>query len=250
VAADACRPGEEVRRMVTDDNTEHENQWFKTHGFALNHPLVALEVGKPDLDHDTLNINISSVAGRVSLRTRLSPGPGLGTEVNAVRHVVWMAMITARFGDALATDIGAAHESDPGVNERFSVAYGLGGIGDGWVPYNFSDVAFKSLLLADQSVDLLNNGIGRSLGWGRDGLSGRDSALMALEEFRSNGLWMALPQSDGTWAIEQRKLTDQQYSSARDNILKLDENGFNPEEQQRRAVLPAWHTYSEHMRPY
>lgn len=77
--------------------------------FLLTHPRIASQIGAIERNGD----NISSIADRVSERLGLQQNDsGEGSEVNAFRHTFWQAMITAKFGGEIATEVGNAHEDE------------------------------------------------------------------------------------------------------------------------------------------
>ena len=111
----------------------------RTAKFALSHPLIAAEIGYWIKG----STNISTNAVRFATRNDVLSG-GDGAESNAFRHTLWQSYITNRHGIEIATSIGNAHEENPDVNLR--------------------NRRFRTQLDADQTIDLLNNQIGRSLG--------------------------------------------------------------------------------------
>jgi RHS repeat-associated protein len=197
--------------------------WWEEAKFAIRRPFAAKMIGEVELGKGNYVTNISTVAARFAIRSKLSEGPGEGTEVNALRHVIWQSMITVTFGVDIAKRVGYSHEHDPYINSN--------------IP-QFDNVRFTTLSLADQSVDLKNNEIGRQIGaeMVREtgmrpyGAHGKTLALKALEYFRYRGLWMAVKQKDGPFKIEQIHLTAQQYEAAKKKLQDLNEYGFTPQE--------------------
>jgi RHS repeat-associated protein len=130
---------------------------------------------------------------------------GLGTQVNAFRHVEWSASMTVKYGSQIATQATNSHEQNPYVD--LSVR-------------NFSgkNAAGK----ADQTADLLNNQIGRAIGEANPGAS---MAQLAGDYYHTNGLYESQPNADGSVSVVQTKLSDQDYANAKKNLNQLDQNG-------------------------
>ena len=179
--------------------------------FAEHHPLIAREVGwvitgLPLGMHST-NISTNAV--------RFSAGFGLnenlaheGSQVNAERHTLWQATITAKYGSDIATQIGNAHEDNPNVDLSVRSFSGKG-----------------ALEQADQTIDLLNNQIGRSIGEANPGASMAQLAGAILDYFHNTGLYTATPGANGSVNITQTKISDQQYQTAQNALKKMDNNG-------------------------
>ena len=68
----------------------------------------------------------------------------MGSQVNAFRHSLWQAPITQKFGEEVAREVGATHEDNSSAN--------------------LSQRTFKTMADADQTIDLLNNQIGKQIG--------------------------------------------------------------------------------------
>jgi hypothetical protein len=79
---------------------------------------------------------------------------------------------------------------------------------------------------ADQSIDLLNNQIGRSIGTANAGASPQALAGAVLDYYHDNGLYTARQNTDGTVSIVQTKLSDAEYSQAQGQLQKMDVNGY------------------------
>jgi RHS repeat-associated protein len=211
--------------------------WWEEVKFAVRRPLVAKMIGQVELGKGNYVTNISTVAARFALRSKLSEGPGEGTEVNALRHVIWQSMTTVTFGVDIAKRAGYSHEHNPYVTSR--------------IP-QFDNVRFTTLSLADESADLKNNEIGREIGAEmvrEAGLlpyraHGKTLALKALEYFRYRGLWMAVKQKDGTFKIEKTILSKERYAAAKKNVQDLNEYGFTPQEVPE-AEFKAWYRLQE-----
>jgi hypothetical protein len=129
--------------------------------------------------------------------------------VNAVRHTIWQASIASKYGAGIAKQAGNAHESNPNVD--LSVR-----------SFSGKDALSK----ADQSIDLLNNQIGRSIGAANPGASPQALAGAVLDYYHDNGLYTAKQTTDGTVSIVQTKLSDAEYKQAQDQLQKMDANGY------------------------
>lgn len=86
---------------------------------------------------------------------------------------------------------------------------------------------------ADFTADMLNNAIGRDIGSREEnaGLNTQQLAVKILGVYRDEGLWEGKASEDGTFTVERRKISQEQYEQAVENIGKLDENGFTPDEK-------------------
>jgi hypothetical protein len=181
-------------------------------GFFSRHPNIALNVGKVEKD----SLNISTVSARFGASVGLEENATHeGSQVNAFRHTMWQAMITNKYGANIAAEIGNAHENNPYALSKLS--------GDG--PYTFS-----TLSEADQTIDLLNNRLGRSIGAGTSFNGDRDIALAVLEKYKTDGLWVATKQESDIYQVSQTKLSSEQYKAARDSILSRNNYGFTSDQ--------------------
>ena len=119
---------------------------------------------------------------------------------NAIRHTVWQAAITSKYGAQVARDAGDAHETRPyfDVHKR--------------VYDNEND--------ADMATDLLNNKIGRMIGVKYKNRSTKEIALKVLEEFYRNGLYTYKRGGDGRWYVENVKLPEKFFYAMYKKILE------------------------------
>lgn len=185
-------------------------------GFALRHPIIAAEIGAVSSGSTNISTNAARFATNdLGLQENASRE---GTEVNAFRHTLWQSQIATNYGDQIAHEVGNAHEADP---------FAINGA-------NRNTTTFATRALADQSCDLRNNEIGRSLGDSSDPRQMNALALRVLDYFHSTGLWVAERQGNGTWQITQRRLPDDRYQVARARLLQLNANGFDPTQQAAR----------------
>jgi RHS repeat-associated protein len=191
--------------------------------FAIGNLDTALRIGT-----GSERSSLSSAAIRFSSRSGVSDAlggvngetvRGDGTQVNAVRHVVWQASIRNQFGDDVAIKVGNVHERNPQVD--------LG-------VRTFTGTA-NNLANADQTIDLLNNQIGRQIGANNPvGTSIIDLAKQTLEYFHNTGLFTATINSDGSVAVVQTRLSDAEYNTAVENISNLTAIGETLNEQTQR----------------
>ena len=135
----------------------------------------------------------------------------MGSENGAFRHTLWQATITDRYGTDIAKQIGNAHESNPFVD--------------------LSIRTFSNLSEADQTVDLLNNIIGRNIGMQSTSKGMKQLALRILDEFKEKGLYTAIKDKNGNYNVVRTKLSEEKYNKLRQVFNGLTQNGFTPEEQ-------------------
>ena len=191
----------------------------RTIGFALRHPIAALSIGTPSKGSTNISTNSVRFSTRIGLNENAQKE---GSQVNAYRHTLWQAEITNQFGSGIAKEVGNAHESNP-----FAATGG-----------NLK-TTFNTLAKADETVDLLNNIIGRSIGEANSGANMQELAMKTLDHFKENGLWTAtaITDKDGNttgWSISQTKLSKEQYNNAKGIIQGLNAKGFTQQEQQTR----------------
>ena len=210
------------------DRPSRTNRHIRTVGFYFREPVKAIEIGK-FVDNST---NISTNATRFSTAKDVLYGVTLtdkkgkvlkdkygqpvrqeeeqGSEKGAFRHTIWQAKIAAEYDKSIAKQVGNAHEDNPRAN--------------------LYKRSFKNVEDADQTVDLLNNMIGRRIGETSNTRSMRDLAFMVLDEFRYNGLYTAVPDENGVWQVKKRCLSQEKYDVLKEHYRRVDENGFLPEE--------------------
>lgn len=124
---------------------------------------------------------------------------------NAIRHVIWQAAITSKYGAEVARDAGDAHETRPYFDVGIRVYD------------NPSD--------ADMTTDLLNNKIGRQIGTKYKNKNIKEIALKVLEEFWRNGLYTYIEKGDGRWYVQKVKLTDNIFYPLYKEFMQLNEYG-------------------------
>ena len=170
----------------------------------MQKPISGLIIG-PLIDQLTLNISsrASNFAVNIVNNTGLKSPIFEGCPQNAIRHVVWQAIITRDLGEKTANRIGNAHEN------------------------SFSDSNINRI---DTEVDQRNNIIGRSIGLESKGLSNKDIVYKVLDYYRGEGLWVITFSNNNTPEIDQMKITEDQFISALFELMKLDENGKEKKE--------------------
>ncbi len=181
-----------------------------TIGAVLRHPSKARKVGFPNNSN-----NLSSSVGRISAKLSTNHGgplsTGRGGEQNAFRHALISGRMTQEVGVGVAREFGNAHEGH-GPYDDVSVD----------MSQKFQG---KNLDLADSTVDVLNNEIGRSIAEKNSNMNAMELAGEILSEFRDNGLFVVNVAENGTISISREKLTEEQYNIANDMLQKMDENG-------------------------
>ena len=130
--------------------------------------------------------------------------------MNGLGHALWQATITSEFGYDVALQAGNAHEANPSTDISIRV--------------------FANLNNADETVDLLNNIIGRNIGQKNLNKDMKTLAVLILEEFKNNGLYVAT-QIDNSWIINKSKLSEAKYNELYNIFMNLNKNGFTPSEQ-------------------
>ena len=194
----------------------------RTIGFAVRHPIAAVSIGTPSKGSTNLSTNAVRFSTRIGLTENAAHE---GSQVNGFRHVLWQAAITNQFGSGIAKEIGNAHEANPLAINGSNLKTEFTGKG--------------ALAKADETIDLLNNQIGRSIGEANPNANMQQLALATLEYNYTNGIYVATPitndQGETTgYRVTQSKLTKEQYENAKNVINGLNANGFTPAEQQKR----------------
>ncbi len=174
--------------------------------FGLRHPIITIRVG---IGVTKGADNISTNATRFATRDEILYGSAKrqddrGSENGAFRHTLWQAEITSEFGSDIAKEIGDAHEDDPNID--------------------LNQVSFNNIDEADKAADLHNNIIGRSIGGKNKGAGMKAMAISVLNEFNSNGLYVA-KESKGGYRLEKVKLDPNKYYQLLNIFIQLDNNG-------------------------
>ncbi|WP_280694815.1 hypothetical protein [Chryseobacterium sp. H1D6B] len=187
--------------------------------FSIRHPLASSSIGLPKPGYTNISTNSVRFSTRIGLNENAQHE---GSQVNAFRHVLWQAEISGELGSSIAKQVGNLHE------ENAFAATGS----------NFK-TSFKTLSEADQTIDLMNNVIGRAIGDVTEGKDMQFRAMVTLEYYNQNGLWTASPvtNKDGGitgYTISQTKLSQEQYNEAKKTLQTLDANGLNSNERNKR----------------
>jgi RHS repeat-associated protein len=189
-------------------------------GFVAKHPVIASEIGT--VSHGSTNISTNAV--RFSTRIGLDENKEHeGSEVNAMRHALWQATITRKFGEAIASHVGYAHEDT--------------------LPKDLSIRTFtgaSALSQADTAADLLNNVKGREIGKANPSAKPQELATKTLDYFHAKGLFTAKRNPDGSVTISQTKITDQKYQKGLAIIKGLNDNAFTAAEQKAIDARARW----------
>jgi RHS repeat-associated protein len=189
--------------------TAHETT--REAGFFLRHPVYATQIGI--VTHNSNNISTNAARFAVNAQLPEDLATFEGSHTNALRHAIWQATITSSFGEDIAKEVGNAHEANPYTDLK--------------------QRSFKNLDDADQTIDLLNNQLGRAIGKANPKASMEEIASKTLDYFKENGLYTANKNKDGSYTIAQTKLTDKQYSSAKSALKNTDKDGFTPTQKQQ-----------------
>ncbi|MBV8326505.1 RHS repeat-associated core domain-containing protein, partial [Chryseobacterium sp.] len=182
-------------------------------GFGLRHPIAAMRIGFGVTKGAS---DISTNATRFATRGEVLYGSKRGqtdegSENGAFRHTLWQSTITSKFGSKTAKEAGNAHEENP-----------------------FADLSkrnFSKMAEADQTVDLLNNVIGRGIGEANKRASMNDLANIVLDTFKSDGLYTATKDSNGNWVVSKTQLTTEKYNELKGIFKGLDSTGRTAAEQ-------------------
>lgn len=196
--------------------------------FGVRHPFAALAIYDAEQPAEVVIPSTSSLAVRFSVNLRNDRQTDIGSdgltenaqhegsEVNAMRHVLWNAFNTRAFGADIAEQAANAHEDDPDAI-------------DGQDP---ATQVFRSLSDADQAADLRNNIIGRDLGSGSFHYH-HDVAEAVLLAFRDTGFWIAQRQGDGTYKTVRHRIAVAAYAGAARKLANLNDIGLTPAGQAR-----------------
>ena len=128
-----------------------------------------------------------------------------GSMRGAIRHVLWQADITAKYGGNAARHIGNCHERE--------------------MPFYPNETLFSSPDDADRTVDQWNNVIGRQLGDRLKHLSTKERAIQILQKALTEGVYRMIQRSDGYFEIVKEPMNKDEYERAYQQILRLNDNG-------------------------
>ena len=186
----------------------------RTLSFVVRSPVIAAMIGIVSPGSTNISTNVVRIATRIGLQENAA---NEGSQVNAFRHTLWQATITKEFSESTAKKVGNAHEKNPFVNLNVRVFKGK-----------------NALSQADQTIDLLNNQIGRKIGKDNPNASMKELALKVLEYQYKNGLYTATENKDGSITVIQTKISEEQYKKGIEIIKGLNNNGFTKAEQKAR----------------
>lgn len=185
--------------------------WAREIKYFIANPFIASAVGFDSQD----GTDISSNSKRFAKNTGLVGDH----KANSFRHTLQSAIMTVEFGRNVAKKIADTHEDNPGSVDGTD---------------NYDGAIAKNGDVADQTVDLLNNAIGRNVGEANSGLSQKDLAIAVLDEFKNNGLWIVTTKTDqngkAVITIQKQKLSNSDYNKAKKNIGTLNKNGFTEQQ--------------------
>ncbi|WP_440583782.1 DUF6973 domain-containing protein [Xenorhabdus bovienii] len=181
--------------------------------FGAAHPIAAYNIGTPE--KGSTNISTNAVRFATLGKSEINKDGVLqenkakeGSQINAFRHTLWQSAITAKYGEEIALHAGNSHEENPKVD--------------------LSIRQFTTLSETDQSIDLLNNQIGRQIGLKNQGSSMKEQAKIVLGHFHKEGLYVARKNENG-YEIVKEKITDEQFSYMNSEFERGNDNGFMPE---------------------
>ncbi len=183
-----------------------KNADVKTVAYSFNHPINAIRVGTAKDGGKNISSVASNFAINMSKAADLSSA-GEGSQRNAIRHVLWQAMLTNIFGSKQAERIGNIHENGPKAD--------------------LSQRSFMTMGEADKVVDQLNNEIGRSIGERNKGADNVTLAKQVADEFYNNGFWTVSENSDNTFSIHKSKISKAEYNKMINDINKMNNNGLH-----------------------
>lgn len=190
------------------------NANLRTAGYSMLHPINASQVYfKSNVAATNFQVNIGRAAG---LNNREGGGQ------NAIRHTLWQSLNTRDVGAKQSSRAGYAHETTANVdlNKR---AFG----------------GADALERADQTIDLLNNQIGRAIGEQNEGADNITMAKAVVNEYYKNGLWTSkeIKNKDGNvvgQSIQKTKLTKDQYNAAMTEIDSKGQDGLNKKSDEKK----------------
>ncbi|MFY1047875.1 RHS repeat-associated core domain-containing protein, partial [Chryseobacterium sp. GP-SGM7] len=189
----------------------------RTIGFGVSNPVKAFTIGESKRGSDNISSIVTRFATTGDILSSTSDGNKTideGSEIGAFRHSLWQATITAGYSEDIANQVGNAHEEDPNTNLDIR--------------------SFDNIADADQTVDLLNNIIGRNVGKSTKSRNPKDLANAVLEEFKNNGLYQARKDSKGKWNVSRGKLSEDKYNRYKDRLKTMNGLGRTPQEQKKR----------------
>lgn len=187
--------------------------------FALSHPFIAYDIGPYIEGRRCKNITTTSVrfASNLGLNNPKMMA-GEGTQVNAIRHVLWTATIKSKYGLEIAKAAVESHEEP--LSLRF---YNMN------IKNNSESKLVRTMFLdrhfADSMCDLLNNDIALSMNV--EGMNAKQICGNILDIYNSSGLWtLQYDCNHGMYRLNKEVLGRKQYNVAMQKLSLMDEYGF------------------------
>lgn len=189
----------ELSRLLETDGNSHN---IKTAGYVMQHPFIAAKIGMPKWANGSIS-NVSSNYS-INLSRKLGMSGMEGSGQNALRHTIWQAMITQKYGVNHAQRVAAAHED---------------------VKVDVKNRLFSTSLEADTAADMLNNPIGQKIGSVAKGDNG-ELVNEVLKIFHSEGLWIVTKLDDNTYHLDRKQLSYDELLQAQEYLKILKNNGL------------------------
>ena len=168
----------------------------------LDRADLLLEIGIPGFPPHN---NISNKAYAFSDALFDKPEDDRGSMRGSVRHVLWQAEITGRYGKDAAMQIGNCHERQK--------------------PFYPNEKLYASFDDADRAVDQLNNEIGRRLGNRFRNLSTKELALEIMNAGLAEGFYRVKKRDDGYFDVVKEPMSKDEYERVYQQLLRLNDNG-------------------------
>ena len=204
----------ENRPCIRTDPSGLSSEWW----FVITHLREAYEIGLYVEGRRCKNITTTAV--RISVNLGLSNSSsmaGEGTQVNAVRHALWTAIIKSKFGTDIAKEAIESHED-------YDALRGYKRIKDS-SEKQLNRNTFADRLYGDGICDMLNNNI--ALNMSVDGMSAKEICREVLNTYHTTGLWVLKPNDTKyPYSLCKEILDDDSYNTAIDYLNKMDDYGF------------------------
>jgi len=204
-------------------NASQSSKKTKEALFALMYPGQAKAIGavsKGANNISTISFRFAENSGLARVRPE-DEKDKRGTEVNALRHVIWQGMITLHFGEVISTAAGMAHEDDENIELLAKHKAKKG------------EVSYVEIDEADSIADLLNNELGRALGKElserKRTTSAKDVSRAAVGQFFTSGFYVVHQNEDGTYSVKRKRASRESLNKAMKNLQFLFHNGMTME---------------------
>ena len=99
---------------------------------------------------------------------------------------------------------------------------------------HFENTEFSKSADADQTCDLLNNIQGRTIGITTKSNEMNKIAIDVIDKYYADGFWTSEITKNGTYKISKKKLSKEQYETAKKRLKLLDKDGYTKEQRERR----------------